>query len=117
MAREGNTTDFVVDVENVGSFTFGKRNMRDEIKIQVEYARMIEGVTPTAWLAAVAGWIATLKVMTVRAPDGWVLDDLDPMDDTTYAKLQLVNEKLEAKERSFRPKPIKTAEAAGEGAI
>lgn len=117
MAREASATDFDVSVENIGSFTFGRRTMRDEIKIQVEYARMIEGVTPTEWLALVAGWIATLKVMTVRAPDGWAIDELDPLDDETYAKLQKVSKALDAKESSFRSKPSKTAEEAGEGAV
>lgn len=116
MAREGLDTDFDIDVEGVGSFTFGKRNMRDEIKIQVEYARFIEGVEPTEWLALVAGWISTLKVMTVRAPDGWDLEQLDPMDDNTYAKLQKVNKALDAKERSFRGIKPKDPEKAGQSA-
>lgn len=114
MAREAAETDFVVEVDGVGSFTFGKRTMRDEIKVQVEYARFIEGVEPTEWLALVAGWISTLKVMTVRAPDGWNLDELDPMDDNTYAKLQKVNQGLSAKERSFRSVPDKTTEKTGQ---
>lgn len=102
MAREGAATDFVVDVEGVGSFTFGKRTMRDEIKVQVEYARLIEGVEPTEWLDVVCGCIALLRVMTVRAPDGWDIDSMDPLDEDTYARLMKVHAALTAKERSFR---------------
>lgn len=114
MAREGAATDFDVDVEGVGVFRFGKRTMRDEIKVQVEYARMIEGVEPTEWLALVAGWMSSLKVLTVRAPDGWDIDDLDPLDDETYARLMKVHAALTAKERSFRSGTGKAVEAQGQ---
>lgn len=105
MARQGNATDFSVDVEGVGTFQFGRRTMRDEIKIQVEYARLIEGVEPTEWLAVVAGWIATLKVLTVMAPADWDIEEMDPLDDETYARLARVHQALVDKERSFRRKP------------
>lgn len=112
MARTPRSTDFTVPVENVGLFTFARRNMGDEMKIQVEYARIIDGATPTDWLGTLAGWMSTLKVLTVRAPDGWVdLDELDPFDPETYAKLNAVFKELSEKERSFRGKPA----AAGEG--
>lgn len=76
--------------------------MRDEISIQVEFARIIDGVEPTAWLQAVGGWLSALRVMTVRAPAGWDLDEMDPLDDETYAKLSLVYTTFVEKERSFR---------------
>lgn len=105
MARQGTAIDFTVDVEGVGTFSFGRRTMRDEIKIQVEYARLIEGVEPTEWLAVVAGWIATLRVLTVAAPAGWDIDEMDPLDDQTYARLAKVHQVLVDKERSFRRQP------------
>lgn len=103
MARKPNVTDFDVPVEGIGTFTFGRRKMADEIAIQVEYARVIDGVQPTEWLALVAGWISALKVLTVRAPAGWDIDEMDPLDDDTYAKLMQVHAALAEKERSFRP--------------
>ena len=102
MAREGAATDFDVSVDGIGVFRFAKRTMRDEIKIQVEFARMIEGVTPTDWLQTVCGWLSTLGVLTVQAPDGWDLSSIDPLDDDTYGKLLKVHSALVAKERSFR---------------
>lgn len=102
MARPHAKSDFSVPVEGVGVFTFGKRSMKDEIAIQVEFARMIGGVEPTDWLNAVCGWIAALKVLTVTAPDDWDIDDMDPLDKETYAKLSRVYEELTNKERSFR---------------
>lgn len=104
MARRPQKTDFILNVEGIGSFTFAKRTMADEIKIQVEYARIIEGVEPTEWLSRVGGWISTLKVLTVRAPEGWDIDDMDPLDENVYENMALVYVALRAKEDSFRRK-------------
>lgn len=115
MARTPQETDFVVPVEKIGNFTFGRRKMSDEIAVQVEYARIIDGVEPTAWLQAVGGWISTLRVLTVSAPPGWDVDELDPTDPETYAKLKLVYEALSERERSFRRKPKPAGEAGSAG--
>ena len=114
MARTPQETDFVVKVEGVGAFTFGKRTMRDEIAIQVEYARIIDGVEPTAWLQAVGGWMSTLRVLTVRAPAGFDLDELDPLDDASYSLMGKVYDALSEQERSFR-RP-KSGRGKGSGA-
>lgn len=113
MARRGSSTDFDVTVEGVGVFTFGRRKMADEIAIQVEYARMIDGVQPTDWLALVAGWIASLKVLTVRAPAGWDIEEMDPLDDETYGRLMRVHAALVEQEHSFRGKHAAGGEGAG----
>jgi len=105
MAREAQKTDFTIDVEGIGSFTFARRTMRDEIRIQREFARIIDGVEPTAWLEQVGGWISDLGVLTVEAPEGWDIEGMDPLDDDTYAKMAKVHAALRDKERSFRGKP------------
>ncbi len=107
MARNPSPTDFTVNVENIGTFVFARRKRVDEIKIQVEYARMIEGVEPTGWLATVAGWISDFSVLTVKAPDSWNIDEMDPLDDLTYANMNRVHKALRAKEGSFRSSATK----------
>jgi hypothetical protein len=103
MPRQANPqTDFTVDVEGIGRFTFGRRRMRDELDIQREFADIIGGVQPTPWLEAVGGWISALKVLTVRAPDGWDLEDMDPLESQTYTRLNRVYQALREKEGSFR---------------
>lgn len=114
MSRRPQPSDFIVDVEGVGSFTFAKRTMKDEIDIQVEYARLIQGVEPTEWLSRVGGWISTLKVLTVRAPAEWDLDDMDPLDEKVYEDMLLVYLALRAKEDSFRRKPGTGSEEGGQ---
>lgn len=116
MARTPKPTDFRVSVPDVGDFVFGKRTMRDEIATQVEYARILDGVSPTPWLEAVAGAIADLTVLTVKAPENWDIDSMEPHDPATYAKLIAVHRGLLEKERSFRGAAGKAGEAQGAGA-
>lgn len=101
--RSPKPTDFTVDVPDVGRFTFGKRTMADELAIQREYADILQGIDrPTVWLDTMGGWLSALRVLTVSAPDGWDLDELDPLDEATYAKLSAVYEGLRNQERLFR---------------
>lgn len=113
MQRTPKPSDFRVTVPDVGDFVFGKRTMRDEIATQVEYARLIDGVVPTLWLETVCGAIADLKTLTVKGPDGWDIDDLNPHDPETYKKLLVVHRELITKERSFRPGAAEAGQAPG----
>ena len=114
MARLSNINDFTVPVEGIGAFTFAKRKLRDEMAIAAEYSRLTEGVdTPTPFLEAVAGWISTLKVLTVAAPDDWNIEDMDPLDAGTFAKLRTVHAALREKEGSFRGAGKKPGAAEG----
>ncbi|MNM99441.1 hypothetical protein D3C81_1120020 [compost metagenome] len=117
MARQPSNTDFELPVEGVGTFRFARRTMRDEISIQVEYARIIQGVDPTAWLATIAGWLSTLKVLTVLAPEDWDIEAMDPLDEDTYATLLKVHAALADKERSFRKGKGQVSETQREGAL
>lgn len=117
MPRMSAVDDFHVDVEGVGHFVFAKRKMRDEVKIQVEFARMIEGVEPTEWLKAVCGWMSTLSVLTVAAPAEWDMEEMDPLEDEVYTKLSRVHEALRDKERSFRGGKKPVGERGSEAAV
>ncbi len=113
MARRATDTDYPVIIDGIGTFSFARRRMADEIKIQVEYARLIDGVEPTQWLSIVSTWIATFKVLTVKAPDDWDIDELDPFADDTYSKMKLVFDALTAKEQSFRQPNGKGSQISG----
>jgi hypothetical protein len=110
------TQQYPVDVEGIGTFFFAKRTMRHEFKIQAEYSRLTEGVeTPTANLEIMAGIFSTLRVLTMRAPDGWDLDSLDPLDERDYARAIRVHAALREKEGSFRRKQADPGAGAGQG--
>ena len=114
--RAPSATDFHVEVDGVGTFSFARRTMRDEMRIQAELSRLTEGVeSPNFTLQTVGGWIAHLKVLTVSAPDGWDLDQMDPLDEDVYGQMFKVFTALRNKEDSFRPKKNVRGEAVGAG--
>lgn len=113
MARSPAQNDFVVPVEKIGTFVFGRRTMADEVRIQVEYSRLTEGVPPSEWLSLLATWLSVLKIMTVSAPEGWNVDEMDPTDEDTYTALFTVHSALVTKEGSFRNGKKRAAEKAG----
>ena len=108
-------SDFKVDVEGVGVFTFGYRTMADEFAIQRKYAELTGGGPTTQWLSLVGGWVAALSVLTVTAPDGWVLDEMDPLDEAVYEKMSRVFTALKEEEDRFRGRSRVAGEAKREG--
>ncbi|MFD3263214.1 hypothetical protein [Phenylobacterium ferrooxidans] len=117
MARESQPTDFVITVEGIGAFTFSKRTLRSGFAISAEYARLTEGEPLDALTGRFAEAVATLKILTVAAPDGWApsdLDDLSPFDDEAYANLVKVWSALSEKEETFR-RPGAKGKSSGEG--
>lgn len=107
-------TDYVIDVESIGKFTIGRRAMVDEIAIQREYAAILGGVEPTAWLEVVGKWIATFKVLIVYTPDTWNIDEMDPLEADTYAQMKRVYDKISEQELTFRGKSPAPSQGAGE---
>jgi hypothetical protein len=107
---------FALPIEGIGTFIFAKRNMRLQFKITAEFTRLTEGL-PEGDLSldarATATAVATLKVLTVEAPEGWGpadLDNVDPLDEEAQGKLARIFLALRAREDSFR----KGSEPAGE---
>lgn len=118
MTRPAAATDFHVDVEGIGHFVFAKRKMADEAALHVEYSKITQGIeTPTAWLQLMGGWMAALKVLTVSAPAGWDVDEMDPLDEETYEKLGSVHLALRNKELSFRKGKAETGQAKRETVV
>lgn len=117
MARVSKATDYPVVVDGIGKFTVGRRAMIDEIAIQREYAMILGGVEPTAWLEVVGKWIATFKVLIVHSPASWNIDEMDPLEPDTYANLKRVFDAISDKELSFRGKLAVPGEGTSEGPV
>ncbi|ECN9265218.1 hypothetical protein ACLMYS_003875 [Salmonella enterica] len=112
--RHPQKTDFYETVEGVGRFRFARRKLADELLIQRYYAEYAGGVEPTAWLATIAEYLSTLRVLIVEAPDDWDMDNMDPLDSDTYETLAAVFVALRRKEDSFRTGSRKQSEAASQ---
>lgn len=106
-------TDFFEDVEGIGRFRFAKRKMADEVQIQRLFSEYTGGVEPTAWLLTLGEYLSTLRVLTVSAPEGWDLDDLDPLEAETYTKLGRVFIALREREETFRAGSSKAGQSSG----
>lgn len=114
--RKPSATDFVVQVEGLGAFTFAKRTLGDELRIQAEHSRIIDGnEAPTNWLYNLAVWMSALRVLMVAAPLNWKLEELDPLDPETFDQISRVYVGLREKEESFRRKPGEAGQGAGSG--
>lgn len=113
--RESRGTDFTIEVEGVGNFRFARRTMRDEFRIQAEYSRLTEGVpVPALHLFQTASQVATLKVLAVEVPDSWDIDSMDPLDSSSFDKIDKVFNALRAQEERFRKKPEPGSEGESE---
>ena len=113
-------TDFSIDLEGVGRFTFGRRTLGDSIAIAVERATLRRGMEPSEIDDETAGWtnmLATLKVLCVSAPEGW--DDLTAIDlaehPDAFDHIFDLWTKLIEKEDSFRGAAKSRSTEAGQG--
>lgn len=114
MGRAAASTDFVVEVDGIGRFVVARRQMADHLKVQVAYANLVEGVIPTPWLHELATHMATLQALVVRAPDGFDMDALDPLDEASFEKLRKVYRAIAEKEDSFRPRAKASEQGTGQ---
>lgn len=113
MKRQPQASDFYETVEGIGRFRFAKRTMKLEMEIQREYASLAGGVDPTAWLITLAEYLSTLRVLTVDGPEGWDMDNMDPLDEDTYTKISKVFNALREREERFRGNTGKGREGQG----
>lgn len=93
---------FPVSVEGIGEFVFRRRNFRLQLQVEGAADRVTGGPVKDEGLAAFGHHVATLEVLTVDAPKGWDLDELDPLDPESFGKVQRVFRGLRDAELRFR---------------
>jgi hypothetical protein len=115
MPRSPAPNDFQVPVDDIGTFTFGRRTPRDVFMIRGEYARLTNGnFTEDGALADMTALaFISIQQLAVRMPDGFSLEKLDPvMSDDWEAKVLRIFAALREKELSFRPELREAGQAA-----
>ena len=90
------------EVPNIGTFTFRRRTIRDQVGIEAEELRILGGPCADKELRTIARAIAELAALTVTAPEGWSVADVDPFDDEAMARVFLVYGVLRAAGARFR---------------
>lgn len=98
MAGDG----FTVSVPGIGDFVFRRRAIRDQLRIEAEARRILGGPTDDDTLHGLALQMATLGALTLNTPEGWDLEDLDPLDPTAILQITEVHRALREEEDRFR---------------
>lgn len=120
--RKPTDTDFILDVEGVGSFRFAKKTYGDHIQMRAEQSRIV-GANPgdDRELVGHGMIVSHYKVLMVTCPAGW--EDIEAMDMTEKPEIEQqimdVHFALREKLDSFR-EPRKSAaisESAGEAGL
>ena len=107
---------YVIDLEGVGQFEVFRLTQRQRLRVLTEQARLTEGVEdlPESLLRE-AAITAAVKALVVKAPDGWDVDSIDPLDaDGSYSAMQRLYAAIAEREQRFRGKTA--AQGAGPGA-
>lgn len=118
MARKPNSSDFSIDVDGIGRFIFARRTMRDTYRIRGDYGELTNGNYDEdgAMVDISALGYATIKTLMVSGPEGWSLDEMDPLsDEDPEEQIMKVFTALREKELSFRRKSSSRVQAEREG--
>lgn len=96
---------YTLTVPDIGTFEIRRRTFKVQMAVHAELNRLTEGAPLASlsdWFLDICGLVAELKTLVVKAPDGWSIDDLDPLDDG-YDRLRAVHQAIRAREGTFRP--------------
>ena len=106
---------FQVQVEGIGLFVFRRRAMADFSRIPNKALEILGGIPQHPILYDRAHMLAELEVLTVQAPDGWKLLEMDPLDDDDQAKFAEVHRRLIEEEARFRGRSTEKRAESGAG--
>jgi hypothetical protein len=93
---------FSITVPSVGDFTFRRRSLPAQLRIEAEALRILGGPAHDDGLMVTALALATIAVLAVTVPDGWNTDDIDPLDNESVAKVFAVVAALREAEQRHR---------------
>ncbi|RVT91415.1 hypothetical protein EOD42_22430 [Rhodovarius crocodyli] len=115
------STVFPVKVDGIGAFTFRRRTIGDEIKIQAAYDEMVGGLAePSSYLDSLATAMATYTVLANTWPGGWAPAEVKEMDavmDDRIKDLLRVHGAFCLREDVFRPEGQRRFKALGQGSV
>ncbi|MFT8945942.1 MAG: hypothetical protein ABF876_05095 [Acetobacter aceti] len=95
---------YKVPVAGIGEFTFRRRTMRDQIRIEGEQEKLLGGpaTSYSKGLRIVSEAMATLYVLAEETPTGWTVENADPLDPDVSVRILKVWEAFREEERGFR---------------
>ena len=100
---------FTETVDDIGQFSFKYPNLMDELEIDATCAKLLSGnENPSIHANNIAYMMASLKVATEKAPEGWNLEDI-----YKYGELEAVYNAYASQVFSFRGEDIRTDQSPG----
>jgi hypothetical protein len=93
---------YPLSVEKIGDFRFRKRKVPDQIRIQADAVRLMGGVSDDPDLTDFAMAWSTLKTLAVAMPEGFDMDEMDPLDSADTDRVWAVWRALRVEEAKFR---------------
>lgn len=113
--------DFFVELPDVGTFRYGRRNVGDRLSIRRDYLRFTQefaDIDPD--LSLYAALIATHDVLCVEAPDGW--ESIAELPASKLDKAFELGGLLKETEDAFlkgveKSRPSEGAGSGGDGAV
>lgn len=105
-------------VDGIGEFEFRKRNFNDEATIEMATRHMLGGAALSGddELRRFCRAISTLRILLVTKPDGWDLEELDPLDPDDVGSAMRAFGGLRAAEDEFRKRAKAARPALGTAA-
>lgn len=106
MARAAKESDFPIDVDGIGRFKFARRTQKDRYLIRTYYGQLTnDNWQEDGTVGDMEAFMhTTIHVLVVEQPEGFSIDNLDPLlDDDIQKKLEKIYMALRQKELSFRP--------------
>jgi len=99
--KDAGSNDIVITLDGIGEFRYREPSIRDLMKIDKEYAAMVNGIeSPGMRYSVLATMISIHKATSVSAPAGWEnLEALSGRHDNDVANLLVA---YREKEDSFR---------------
>lgn len=106
---------YVLDLDGVGQFEVLRLTQRQRLRVLTEQARLTEGLEDLPeTLMQEASITAAVKVLVVKAPEGWDVDLIDPLDeDGSYSAMQRLYAAISEREQRFRGKTASAGTGAG----
>lgn len=93
---------FSVSVDGIGEFTFKRRTLDAQFKIEAGAVQLLGGETASDALYRMAISFATVRHLAVTVPEGWDVDEIDPLDSEQMDRVQRVFGRLRQQEETFR---------------
>lgn len=94
---------YTFDVDGIGTFVFRRRTMAHRYSITAAALKIMgTGEVTNLGLLAETEKMAEVQLLCVSAPEGWNVEDMDPLDPEEMRQFGIVHARFREAEETFR---------------